>query len=128
MSRLAYTVIASFLDLSTAEAFIAWLRGGHTDGVIAGGAESAMIVRLDPDPPAPAPVSPGVGAGGSGGSGGAGAAAGGRARVEVRYVFPSRAVFERYLEIHAPALRAEGLAKFGPAQGVTMTRSIGEVV
>jgi len=111
MTRVAYTVTASFGDPAIAEAFVEWLLGGHLSAVIAGGARSAMIVRLDPDLPAPAA--------------GAGTA---RPRVEVRYEFATRADFERYLELHAPALRAEGLARFGPAQGVTYMRSTGTIV
>ncbi len=113
MTGLAYTVTASFQDAGVADEFVAWLKGGHVDAVIAGGATSAMIVRLDPD------SQPGVV--------GAGAATA-RPRVEVRYVFASRADFEHYTSIHAPALRAEGMAKFGPSRGVAFSRSTGAIV
>jgi hypothetical protein len=104
MPRVAYTVTATFSDRATADEFIGWLQGGHAAAVIAGGAESAMIVRHDPDPAGPA------------------------ARVEVRYLFPSRFAFDHYIQAHAPALRAEGLARFGPQQGVTFSRQLGTVI
>ena len=50
-----------------------------------------------------------------------------RPRVMARYVFPSREAFDRYVREVAPALRAEGLAKFGPQTGVLMERSVSEV-
>lgn len=68
--------------------------------VIRGGASSATIVRQqEPDP----------------------------LRIEVRYVFPSREAFDRYVREFAPALRAEGLALFGPDSGVEFVRSLGVI-
>lgn len=122
MTRVAYTVTASFPDRSIADEFVEWLRGGHVRAVMAGGATSATIVRLDPD-------SPGAGAtGGTGGLGGAASAPIARHRVEVRYEFPSRADFQRYTDVHAPALRSEGLAKFGPRRAVEFSRTLGDIV
>jgi len=104
VSRIAYTVTAMFPDRATADEYIAWLEDGHIDAVIAGGAHSAMIVRLettDPDEPP---------------------------RVEVRYIFSTRELFDRYIEHFAPALRAEGLRRFPPSRGITFQRSIGTIV
>lgn len=104
MRRIAYTVRAGCPSEAVAAAYVAWLEGGHTDEVVKGGAESAMIVRLEPDAP------------------------GGPARVEVRYVFSTREAFDRYIRECAPRLRAEGLARFGPGSGVVFERTIGEVL
>lgn len=122
MPRVAYTVIASFPDRSIADEFVDWLRGGHVRAVMAGGATSATIVRLDPDSP------PAGSVGGLGGLGGAASAPIAQHRVEVRYEFPSRADFQRYVDVHAPALRSEGLTKFGPARGVIFSRTLGDIV
>jgi hypothetical protein len=99
MSAIAYTVIATFSDPRVAQEWIDWLVSGHIDSVLQHGATDAEIVRLD---------SPDV-------------------KVEVRYHFPSRSVFSDYELNHAPALRAEGIAKFPPQRGVSYQRTIGVV-
>lgn len=100
---IAYTVIANFADRSTRDQFIRWLEEGHVDAVIAKGAHSASIVRLDAD-------------------------AGTPLCVEVRYLFASREVLDTYLREHAPSLRAQGLELFPPEKGVQFRRTIGEVL
>lgn len=80
--------------------WIAWLREGHIAAVMRGGALSAEVVRLD----------------------------GMEIRLEVRYMFVDRGSFERYEREFAPALRAEGSAKFPPGRGVSYERRVGEVV
>lgn len=107
MRQIAYIVTATLPDAAVAEEYIAWLEGGHVADVIARGALSGQIVRLD-------------------GAGGGDAMD--ERRVEVRYLFPSRAGFESYEREGAPALRAEGIARFGPARGVRFERRVGEVV
>lgn len=101
---IAYTVIASFEDEPTRDEFVAWLEDGHVDAVIAGGAHSAAIVRLDRDGPTD-PI-----------------------LVEVRYLFSTRELLDRYLRQSAPALRADGLKRFPPERAVTFRRTIGEIV
>lgn len=103
MTAIAYTVRATLPDDAAADRYISWLEDGHIDAVIKGGAHSAMIVRLDREGP------------------------GDRPRVEVRYIFSTRAAFEGYVREHAPALRADGLKHFGPESGVAFERSTGEV-
>lgn len=103
MARIAYTVMATLPDEATAKAYIAWLEDGHVDAVVAGGAHSGMIVRLE-------------------------GPAGGPVRVETRYVFATRHLYEHYLEHVAPALRAEGMRKFGPERGVKYERTLGEIL
>lgn len=103
MPRLVYTVTARLPDAAWAERYVAWLIGGHTAAVVRGGALGADVVRLDPG------ADPGR-------------------TVEARYLFPDRATFDRYIADFAPALRAEGLALFGPATGVQFERRTGELV
>lgn len=104
MSSFCYAVIATLPDAATAAEYVAWLKDGHVDQVVAGGATSASIVPLDPDTADAAP------------------------RVMTQYVFPSRAVFNTYVERYAPALRADGQKRFPPARGVTFVRLAGECV
>lgn len=97
---IAYTVSATFPDEGIAAEYIGWLRGGHLDEVLAGGAVTAAIVRQS-EPAVPITV-------------------------ETRYTFATRADLDRYVRDHAPALRAQGLAKFPPERGVRFERRIGE--
>jgi len=97
--ELTYTVGVTFSDKAMARNWVEWLETGHVADVLAGGATSAELVQLD-DPPL---------------------------AWEVRYRFPSRTVFERYLAEHAPRLRAEGLARFPVERGVSYRRSVGIV-
>lgn len=102
MTALAYTVIATLPDEAVAREYVGWLLGGHVREVVRHGAMSARVVRVT-DPPVPI-------------------------QVESRYVFPSAGVYERYVATAAPALRAEGLARFGPERGVSFARRVGMVV
>jgi len=101
MTKTAYTVTATLPDEQTAEEYIQWLNGGHIQAVLAGGAESAMVVRTD-EPATPL-------------------------FVETRYLFPTRDALTRYLQHAAPALRAEGLARFPAERGVRFSREVGTV-
>lgn len=103
MSSICYMVVATLPNAAVADEYVAWLEDGHVDLVIKGGAHSAMIVRLDPD-------------------------AAGKPRVMTQYVFATREVFDRYVAMHAPALRADGMKRFPAEHGVRMERSIGTVV
>jgi hypothetical protein len=99
MSATAYTVVATFPSTTIRDEYIAWLQHGHLDEVIRGGAEAASIVVID-DPQSPI-------------------------RVETRYTFRTRDAFDRYVQHHAPRLRAEGLKLFPPDRGVTFARTLG---
>lgn len=94
----AYSVRAAFDDAAVAAEYSAWLRDGHLADVINGGAQEAMLVQLGP------------------------------LEFEARYLFADAAAFAKYEQLSAPALRAEGLAKFPASRGVRMTRSQGEVL
>jgi hypothetical protein len=102
MSAIAYTVIATLPDAATRDEYVAWLEDGHLDAVIKGGAHSAMIVVVE-EPAAPL-------------------------RVETRYIFQTRAVFDHYVAQVAPALRADGARRFPPSRGVGMERRVGRVL
>lgn len=99
MAILAYTVAVTFQDHALADEWLLWLTSGHIAEVLAGGATDAEVIELD----------------------------GPERSFEVRYHFPSRAVFERYEKEHAPRLRAEGLRRFPVEKGVSYRRSLGVV-
>lgn len=103
MTSICYMVVATLPDGDTAAEYVAWLQEGHVDQVVMAGAQSGMIVRLE-------------------------STAEGKPRVMTQYVFPSSHAFHEYVARHAPALRAEGLKKFGPERGVQMERMLGEIV
>jgi len=99
---IAYTVLASLPDEPTAREYIGWLEGGHLAAVIAGGATSAQIIRIQSSPD---PI-----------------------QLEIRYLFPNQQVFDRYVAEVAPALRADGVRRFPPERGVRLERRSGVVV
>jgi hypothetical protein len=94
----AYSVRAAFDEAAVAAEYEAWLRDGHLAHVILGGAREAMLVKLGP------------------------------LEFEARYLFADAEAFATYEKVSAPALRAEGLAKFPASRGVRMMRSQGEVL
>jgi hypothetical protein len=102
MDPVAYTVTATFTKPELVSRYIAWLAGGHVKAVCDAGALSALVVVLD-------------------------ATSGELPTLEVRYLFPDRETLDRYFTDHAPRLRAEGLALFGPETGTRFTRSTGAV-
>ena len=101
MPEIAYSVTARCPSEESVREFIGWIGGGHAQAVIAGGASRARVIRsADPED---------------------------LRRVEVRYIFPDQDTFESYVERFAPALRAEGLERFGPGSGVEFSRTVGRV-
>jgi hypothetical protein len=102
-----YMVTAELVDREIAGEYVAWLRAGHLREVVElGGASEARVVELD------AEGLEGV-------------------RVQSSYVFANRGKFEAYVRDHAPRLRADGLALFGPSRGarqVKFSRSIGSLI
>lgn len=100
MTAIAYTVLAMFTSKEEQDRYITWLQAGHIDEVIAGGAETAAVVRMD-------------------------AGLGEINRVEVRYMFRTRDAYDKYIDHVAPGLRAVGLKEFPPESGVRFDRSVG---
>jgi hypothetical protein len=100
---IAYTVTAEFDSLDVAQEWVRWLQEGHLADVLAGGALRAELHRVE-------------------------ATGGAQLRFEARYRFASMAAFQDYERVHAPKLRAEGLAKFPASRGVRMSRSLAEVL
>lgn len=95
----AYTVTCELPNEDVADKWVNWLTiGGHMKQLRDGGASSASLIRLGP------------------------------LKYEVRYIFPSATAFEVYEKEHAPALRAEGLAKFPAELGLKYHRSTGSIV
>ena len=98
-----YSVIATLPDDATLETYINWLIDGHVQAVIDGGAASAQVNRLEPNDR-------------------------GERRVESRYAFPDRAAFETYERDTAPALREDGIQRFGSIEGVSFERATGHTI
>jgi len=104
MSAISYEVGITFHQPRLLPAWVEWLEREHIADVMSGGATSAQVVRLDSE------------------SGSDEAP-----RCVVRYEFPNREAFDRYLRDHAPRLRVEGLARFAPPD-VTYERRCGDVL
>lgn len=100
MNRVSYVVTATLPDETLAREYQQWLLGGHIQRVLAGGASHAEVIRM---------VEPAV-----------------PLRVQARYVFAGRGALDRYIKEFAPALRAEGEAKFGDR--VSLVREVGELL
>lgn len=89
--------VTATLPVDLIDDYIAWLSDGHVQAVLDGGAEAAWVIRL------------------------------GDGRVESRYHFADRAAYDRYDVNVAPALRADGIARFGD-RGVQFERCFGQVM
>ena len=110
MPTILYTVRTTCPNVQVRGRFLAWLSPNHLIEVMKGGATSARIVLPDRIPD---PVRPEL--------------AEAPAIVETQYVFPSRKVFDDYVRLQAPALRADGLKHFPPESGVTSERQVAEI-
>ena len=100
---LAYTVTARFEEIIVADEFLHWLRHGHMQAVMNGGADRAEVVRrTEPEEE--------------------------QHTITVRYRFPDRSFFERYVAHHAEGLRDEGAERFPPSRGVTFSRTVGKIL
>ncbi len=99
MPRVYYEVTAAIRDEQTAAAYFDWMLGGHIRDVIAAGALTGRLVRLDAD----------------------------GCVFLAQYDFASRAALDLYLRDHAPRLREDGIRRF-PSEKVTFTRRTGEIL
>jgi Domain of unknown function (DUF4286) len=102
MAVVSYTVRCCFSgeDPGVAARWVEWLRDSHIAEVMAHGASGAEIVRMNGEPET----------------------------FEIRYRFPDREVFEKYIREHAPDLRADGLRRFPLELGLEYSRSDGDIV
>lgn len=98
MAAIFYEVIATARDDTTASEWLDWTRSSHLADVVSAGAKCGRVVRLDE----PART------------------------FAAQYEFESREAFERYLQEHAPRLRAEGIERFGDR--VTYSRRAGVII
>jgi hypothetical protein len=100
--KFLYVVRCTFAPNASAVAprWLAWLREQHLSEVLAAGAISAEIIRVDNSGEA----------------------------YEIHYRFASRDAFDRYEREHAPRLRADGLARFPLNLGLKYERRTGEVL
>jgi len=96
-----YTVQISFTNSQLADEWLTWMKGKHLQDVVSAGAKKAELIELSTSP---------------------------NRTFLARYAFPSEADFKIYETKYAPALRAEGLAKFPIEKGVTYQRSAGTIV
>ncbi len=102
MAVVSYTVRCQFSGEApgVADRWLEWLRNTHISEVLACGATTAEIVRMSGEP----------------------------LSFEIRYRFPDRDVFEKYLRDDAPRLRADGLRRFPLELGLGYSRNDGEIV
>lgn len=107
MANVWYAVTATLPSPAIADEYVRWLEDGHLDQVLEGGAHSAMIVRLERTAGDELPAE--------------------ARQVLTQYIFSTRELFDRYVQHHAPALRADGLKRFGPDRGVKFERRIGAI-
>lgn len=108
MVMVVYSVAAVLPSAELAREYARWLVEGHVQAVMGGGAVSARVMAWDAE------------------QGSADRGAGGVWKVEAVYEFPDRTALERYIREFAPALRAEGMAKWGPVAGIRFERRVGE--
>ncbi len=94
-----YCVTAKFTDATVRDEYLAWLGDGHMAAVVKGGALSASAILLE----------------------------GPELRVSTQYVFADTEAFDRYVRVSAPALRADGAARFPAQRGVSFDRVQGFV-
>lgn len=99
---LIYMVTATFSDASLKDEYLTWLTDGHVQAVIAGGAREGSVEVLDGGEDTPL-------------------------RIRSRYVFADEAAFAHYETEVAPALRADGVGRFGGERGVTYSRETARI-
>jgi hypothetical protein len=96
-----------FKDAKLADLWLEWLYTEHIAAVLLGGALDAEVIEID-EPQRSME---------------------GTQRVfELRYHFSSREAFSTYETGPAPGLRAEGLRRFPPDQGVFYRRAVGAIL
>eukprot|EP01031_Cornospumella_fuschlensis_P022533 gene22533-27502_t len=97
-----YIVTATLRDVGILDEYVNWLKGGHVQLVVAGGARSAEVVVLDSDDHT--------------------------VRVESIYLFDSRAALQAYFDGPALELREDGKRLWMDTGKVSFSRRVGNVV
>ena len=101
-----YSVTCCFSENAVAEglpeAWLDWLRYGHIQDVIDGGAICGEIIELN-------------------------AGTNAERLFRIDYTFPSAEAFQNYETQYAPALREEGRVKFPPEMGLSYNRADGAI-
>ncbi len=97
----AYIVCCQFAPgaEAVADRWLEWLGDRHLQDVLDCGAQSVEVIEFD----------------------------GPTRSFEIHYRFADRAAYDRYVDEHAPRLRAEGLSLFPLEQGLAYSRRNGEV-
>ncbi len=104
MSRVRYCVTATVHNKENLNEYIDWLKSGHVQAVIAGGALNVEILLIDTDSEASF------------------------AKVESSYIFESRATLQAYFDGPAIELRKEGIELFINTGKVSFERKIADVI
>jgi hypothetical protein len=99
MTTVFYEVTATIQDRTILEDWVRWMGDEHLAEVVAAGASRGRLIRLD----------------------------GPTATFVCQYEFASRGALDRYLNDHAPRLRAEGAAVFDSDQ-VSYLRRTGDIL
>ncbi len=101
MEHVHYSVTATLPNKDLLCKYLEWLQNGHIHAVLQGGALRAQVVQLEAED--------------------------GSLRVRTLYEFANPQAFTDYVRDHAPALRADGLARFGPHTGTRFEREQGTI-
>lgn len=89
-----YEVTATIHDPAVAEACVGWMHGEHIAEIVAAGAKSGRLYRVEESPSV----------------------------YVAHYEFASRPALDEYLTNHAPRLRAAGVQRFPPEKVILSRR------
>ena len=107
MTAIAYNVYCRIPNATQATSWLEWMRHDHIAKVIAAGAQSATLLKINEEQK-PDDLKGDL--------------------YEVRYIFASRTVYDEYITNHAPRLRAEGAALFPPGADFIYSRNHAEII
>jgi hypothetical protein len=99
MSKVRYTVTGTLREAEVLPEYLAWLKGGHAQALVAAGALSAEVNVLEVE-------------------------AGESTKVEATYVFPSRESLQAYFDGPAAELREDGKVRWMDTGKISFSRRI----
>ncbi len=102
VKKMAWRLRAIISKPDIVQSWFTWMDTEHVPDVLAAGAESGRLVRIDGDGPT--------------------------VFYDIEYVFPSREKLEMYLQNNHPDLRVKGLRRFPPESGVDYVREAGVIL